>query len=163
MLRLTLVRHAKAVAARDRDTDFDRALSAEGLAEAREMAARFASHGRRPQLIVSSPAPRASNTATLFAQAWTPDVPAIDLQSPLYLAGPDALLDAIHALAAHEHVMIVGHNPGISELARRIAGQPLGDLATAAVLQLEFAVAEWRSIGTKEPSQIDLEAPGVRA
>jgi len=158
MRRLTLVRHARAVAARDSVIDFDRVLSPEGITEAKEMAQRVASRTPRPDLVLSSSAARASHTAALFAQAWEDDPPRIELQSRLYLATPDILLDVIHALADGD-VVIVGHNPGISELARRVALQPIGDLATAAVLQLEFDAPDWVVIGSDEPVRMQLESP----
>jgi phosphohistidine phosphatase len=157
MRRLMLVRHARAVAARDSVIDFDRVLSAEGVAEAKEMAQRLASRAPRPDLVLSSPAARASHTAALFAQAWEHG-PRIELQSRLYLATPDILLEVIHNLAETD-VVIVGHNPGISELARRVALQPIGDLATAAVLQLEFDAPDWLLVGSEEPVHMLLESP----
>jgi phosphohistidine phosphatase len=158
MRRLTLVRHARAVAARDSLIDFDRVLSPVGVAEAKEMAQRVASHAPRPDLVLSSSAARASHTAALFAQAWEDNPPRIELLSRLYLAAPDILLEIIHGLADTD-VMIVGHNPGISELARRVALQPIGDLATAAVLQLEFNATGWLLIGSEEPVRMQLDSP----
>ena len=158
MRRLTLVRHARAVAARDSVIDFDRVLSPEGVAEAKEMARRLATRAPRPDLVLSSTAARASHTAALFAQAWTEDPPRVELLSRLYLATPDILLEVVQGIAAAD-VMIVGHNPGISELARRVALQPIGDLATAAVLQLQFDTGDWVSVGSHEPAHLVLETP----
>jgi phosphohistidine phosphatase len=158
MRRLTLVRHARAVAALDSVIDFDRVLSPEGVTEAKEMAQRLAAHSPRPEVILSSPAARASHTAALFAQAWEDDPPRIELLSRLYLATPDILLETIHGLPEAD-VLLVGHNPGISELARRVALQPIGDLPTAAVVQLEFDAPDWLLIGSEEPSRMQLESP----
>lgn len=161
MRRLTLVRHARAVAARDSLIDFDRVLSPEGITEAKEMAQRLARRAPRPDFVLSSSAARASHTAALFAQAWEDDPPRIELQSRLYLATPEILLEAVHELAGTD-VLIVGHNPGLSELARRAAQQPLGDLATSAVLQLEFDASDWMLIGSLEPARLQLDSPPGR-
>jgi phosphohistidine phosphatase len=151
MRRLTLVRHAKAVNARDhgRDTDrdFERVLSPEGEAEAREMATRWARRGPRPDAILSSPAPRAEQTARIFAASWS-DAPRVLLDPRLYLATAEVILEVLRTQEPIEHVLIVGHNPGVSDLARRIGDEPArGDLDTAGLLHLEFDLSDWGFLG----------------
>ena len=74
----------------------------------------------KPERILSSPAVRALATATIFAREL--GVPAAKVQQDerLYLAGPKDMLKVVHELGGNmPHLMIVGHNPGITEFADR--------------------------------------------
>ncbi len=116
MRRLTLVRHAHAVTAGPGQDDFFRPLSAEGRTAALALGEDFAGHFTPPQLLRVSPALRTRQTAQLACTGAFPGL-AGGFAEMLYLASLATLLKEIAATPeACEHLMLVGHNPGLSEL-----------------------------------------------
>ena len=84
-----------------------------------------------PQTIVSSPALRARETSELIASMLEFDIGRIALIDDLYLAGPDTLLTIIGHQAPSGNLMLVGHNPGMTELINRLAAGRIDRLPTA--------------------------------
>jgi len=124
MRQLWLLRHAEAEALRAPLTDFERALTARGRAQALAAAERLLQLGLCPDLLLASPAARARETATIVARRLQ-CLQAIDYQPPLYQASAAALLAALQRCEAGVHaVLLVGHNPGLSDLVQQLA-QPL--------------------------------------
>lgn len=142
---LLLVRHGKAAWEQGAQTDFDRTLTAAGRREAEEVGTWVNAHGPRPEVIVSSPAPRALETATLIAAAW-PDPPAIITEPSLYDAPPEGPIRVIEGLDdARRVVLVVGHNPSISHCADWLIGEPtVLELPTAGLVWLELDAPRWR-------------------
>lgn len=147
-LRLTLVRHARALPADGRTIDFDRPLDRRGLAEAAEMARRCRELGHIPDQLVASPALRAAQTADCFARALELPAAAVSLEPRCYLAEAPQLLDIARAApTACRHLFLVGHNPGLSDLARRLASQDAPSvLETAGLFTLRVDVSDWVSL-----------------
>lgn|ERR1700722_396752 len=139
MKRLALLRHAAADAPRAGMPDIERCLSAQGREEALA-AARCIERARlRIETLIASPAQRARETATLLA-AQLDISSALQFESELYLGKPDVLLQALqHCAPSINTVLMVGHNPALSELARRFhRGQPAIELRTAGLCCIEF-------------------------
>ena len=149
MKRLTLVRHAHAKVQAARVTDFERPLSRRGKAEAKATALSFLEAGLIPDLLLASPATRTLQTAQILLREL--QIPQRHLREDevLYLAAPEALLQVIHATGPRiEHLMIIGHNPGVSALANTLAPQAkLGEFATAAACTMDVDVPSWSSVG----------------
>lgn len=142
MKLLTLVRHAES----DRHpelADRDRPLSANGRRAAAEMARRWQRRGLVPDLLLTSPALRAASTARLFAHEFGIDAADIRIDDRIYPGSAGDLLDTIHAAApAAAHLMLFGHNPGISELARLLCpALPLFELPPAGACTIAGAAA----------------------
>src|SRR5690606_22642461 len=124
MLRLTLLRHATAETGYAGQSDFSRLLTASGQRDAHAMAHGALDAGLRPDLILISPANRALATATIMAQ--TLDVPDASMQPDprLYLAEPAALMQVIREAGGQApHLMVVGHNPGLTDFASQISAR----------------------------------------
>ncbi|MFI1068136.1 SixA phosphatase family protein [Streptomyces spororaveus] len=114
--RLLLVRHALAVPKHVAE-DFERSLSDRGRADAPEAGRWLAGSGFQPHLLLCSPARRTRETWELIAPAL-PDVPPVVYDDRLYNASPEVLADVLAERGAGlSHVMLVGHNTGIHELA----------------------------------------------
>jgi phosphohistidine phosphatase len=162
MRQLTLVRHAKAQVARPDQSDFDRALSARGKAEATAMAARARDLDLTPDFLVSSPAARTLATARAFARAFRIPMPHVHREQRLYLATPDALMAVVRHVPRHcQHVLLVGHNPGLSEFAARLTDdKDLNDLPTCALCSLQLDCASWASTGWKHAERVLYDWPG---
>ena len=159
MKTLYLVRHAKS--SRDDPTlaDRDRPLNDRGLDDAPEMGKRLARRRIRPDLIVSSPALRALTTAQLIAAEVGYENDAIAVEERLYAAPVEDLLSVIRATDKKiERLMLFGHNPEFSDLATRLAGEPM-DMPTCAVAEFGYDDARWSEVGSVEPTRTGMERP----
>lgn len=143
MKRLLLLRHAKAVPATEPLADSARPLTPRGERDARRIGERLREHRPRPALIVASPATRALHTAQLVAAAIDYPPQEIALERRLYLAQPAAIVAIIAAQsAAVETLLVVGHNPGLSELAQELMPSfDVDDLPTCAIVGIDYADA----------------------
>lgn len=148
MLRLTLVRHGKAVPAHAGQEDFDRALEPDGHREVLQLGRRLRERELKPACLISSPALRALTTANLLARELSYPGSAVISDERLYLISADAILEWLRAAdRAAQHLMIVGHNPGLSEFAARVAQTPIADgLATGTACTLRLPIEHWRDL-----------------
>ena len=146
--RLTLVRHAKSDWGDASLEDIERPLNARGERDAPDMADRLAAAGLRPTLMISSPAVRALATARVFAKVLGYPIRRIRQADEAYLASPEGLLQVVRGLGGRAaHVMVFGHNPGISGFAARLAGDDApGDMPTCAVVSLLAGVSDWSEL-----------------
>ena len=151
MKRLTLIRHAQADDAPTGQRDWDRPLTRRGQADADQLS--------NPDSILSSPAVRTRQTADFFAKQF-PKV-SLKMDEDLYLASPKQMLSVILAQDnATRHLVLVGHNPGISELAdelsqeRRIEGMP-----TASVVTMEFDIDSWQELLPVSGTNVEFDYP----
>jgi len=143
--RLTLVRHAKSSWADPALPDNERPLSGRGERDAPAMAARLAARGERPDAILTSHARRAAMTARAFAERLGLSEETVRVDRRLYLAPADLILDVLRAQDDRvSHVLAVGHNPGITEAAIRLApALAVDDLPTCAVVGVAVNADRW--------------------
>jgi phosphohistidine phosphatase len=139
---LVLVRHAKS-AYPDGVSDHDRPLNERGERERQVMAQRLGERFGHVDLALVSTARRAQQTWEPIREVW-PDAPHLD-RADLYLANASALLSEATALpAATEIVVMVGHNPGMEELANELSGVPVTmKTSTFAVLRSDHEWPRW--------------------
>jgi phosphohistidine phosphatase len=148
--RLLLLRHAKAVPADGTAADFTRPLADRGERDSRRMGERLRLRQRHahPDLILASPAVRTRQTAAIVATTLAYPHENIALDESLYLADPDEIM-AVIALQAPTIacLLVVGHNPGITELAHRLLPSlAIDDLPTAAVVALDADIRRWADL-----------------
>lgn len=155
MVELILVRHAKSDWGDPALSDHDRPLNARGRADAPSMATRTADAGLNPQRILSSTARRARATAAEFGGALGVK---LELVSELY-AAPAAKLRRIAVNSGVDVVMIVAHNPGLSELAYELSGGEITHLPTCAVARFGWADPVWESAAGRGADSWSLETP----
>ncbi|HUQ53518.1 MAG TPA: histidine phosphatase family protein [Gammaproteobacteria bacterium] len=154
MKRLLLLRHAKAVPAEEPLADIARPLADRGERDARRVGERLRQHQEPPGRILTSPAARTLQTAQIVAAAFAERADALVIERRLYLAEPAALLDVIANQEPHlDSLLVVGHNPGLSELVHDLLPQfEVDDLPTCAIVALDYpAGAEWLRIETAAP------------
>jgi len=161
--RLTLVRHANA----DPDSDvrdFERPLSRKGLGEATEIAKRFQDRGLVPDLILASAAVRTRETAETFAKVLGIAPRLLQADDSLYLAEGDHIITTIRGIGPRvEHLMVIGHNPGISAAAISLAPEAVKtDLPTCGVLTMSVSCATWDRIDRRCVKSPERDAPGKR-
>ena len=139
MRELILLRHAHAEPAVPGQADFDRPLSAEGLAEAEAVAAWMRDKALVPDRVLCSPARCTRETLDAVVEA----VGNLDkrLDAAIYEATPGTLAGLVDAHRDAERLLLVGHNPGLERLVALLSSGQSGDYrgmppAAVAVLSL---------------------------
>jgi phosphohistidine phosphatase len=120
--RIYLLRHANALSARAGERDFDRGLSDEGYADAEIVADKAADKGYAPDLVIASTALRCRQTADAMRRVLQPDV-EFRFVDTLYNASSDSYLNIIASQAGANYLMLVGHNPSISQTLASLVGE----------------------------------------
>jgi phosphohistidine phosphatase len=145
MKTLTLVRHAKSSWDDSSLSDRDRGLNARGERDAPVMGKRIAAAGVRPSMIITSPAVRAWTTAKIIAQEIGYPIEFLQRENDLYLASLDTLLDVVVAQENEfNHLMIVGHNPGLTDFANFLSPGLTSNLPTAGVVSVSLNIEDWK-------------------
>lgn len=120
--RLILVRHAHAEWPDYKGRDFDRPLTPQGEEDARATGRAIREAGLRPDVLLASAALRTRQTALLIAAELDLPESALRFSDSLYNAPESTIeVEAQAAAPAHGLLMVVAHNPGVSELARVLA------------------------------------------
>lgn len=161
MKRLTLLRHANAEVKDANIADFDRPLNRKGVSEATAMAKRLFERELVPEFVLTSPAIRALQTTEIFMNTFELPLRKLRRDERLYLAQPEDILEAIRTMGPRiGHLMVVGHNPGLSELARRLVpGGKLDELPTAAICTMLFDERTWVDVRPGTAREVECEAP----
>lgn len=147
MKRLLLLRHAKS-SWKQAQPDHDRPLKKRGQRDAPLMGKLLADQGALPELIVSSTAIRARDTALSFAEAAR-YAGEIRFEAKIYEAEVSTLLAVIRALPETvKSAMIVGHNPGLEDLIQTLTAKQ-ERMTTAALAELELPVEQWMLVIAK--------------
>ena len=148
--RLILTRHTKSSWDDPAMGDHERPLNARGRQAAGDLGAWLASRGYLPDEVTSSDARRTRETWEGIAPALS-TAPDLTLKPALYHASADVMLAVLrHARA--DCVMMIGHNPGITDFAARILARPVADPAfrrypTGATLVASFEIDDWSEAG----------------
>jgi phosphohistidine phosphatase len=122
-LKIFLLRHAEAEV--NHVSDYNRALTEKGEAQARKVGKFCAAQGIIPEVIFASPLVRAEATAQLAAK----ELPGVEVIVAPWLASgmqPEFALDELRALTQFSSVMLVGHEPDFSLLVSALLGIPSG-------------------------------------
>jgi phosphohistidine phosphatase len=161
MKKLTLVRHSKSDWSLPGQQDWDRALNKRGQRDAPEMARRLRARKLKPDAILSSPAVRALATATIMARELKAAPSIVRQDERLYLAGPADMLTVIRELGGDaRHLMVFGHNPGITEFANRLsADDTIDNMPTCAVFVARFDLARWDELDWGQGQDAEFDYP----
>lgn len=146
MKKLYLVRHAKA-AGRDRRTpDLGRPLLKRGKQDAEKIAKKLRQNGRRPDVIVSSSANRARQSASIVAKTLGYKKKIVS-RSEVYEADQGQLMKIVRNLEDGDRtVMIVGHNPAINELAGTLVKGFDQAIPTSGIVGIDLPVETWTRV-----------------
>ena len=148
---LYIVRHAKA---EDRATfmaDHDRQLPPEGIMAAARIGRYLHNRSVKPDVIVSSTAPRAANTARGLAEQFGYDPAQIRLEGALFDGGPKAYLAVVNALPAGVR-SAMGHNPDVSYFAEFLTHQSIGSMSKGTVIAVTFDNLNWADVSGRTGS-----------
>jgi len=161
--RLTLMRHANAQWKDPQISDFDRPLNRRGTSEAEAMSRRLIELKLIPTILLTSSARRAQQTADIVARELGVLPRNMRSEESLYLAPVADILRVIQTTGPRiPHLMIVGHNPGITEIANLLAPTARIDLATAAICSLTFDVRSWLDVQADRLRDVRSESPPAR-
>lgn len=145
MRQLFLIRHAKSSWDNPTLRDFERPLNERGMTIAPKMAALM--QARRPDLLVSSPARRAIDTARYFAAACQIQEDEIVQVRELYEASPTEIMRIISALPdTAQTVFMFGHNPSFTEVANLLTDDFIINIPTCGIVQIISDAPDWRSM-----------------
>jgi phosphohistidine phosphatase len=151
MHTLYLLRHAKSSWSDPTLPDRERPLSRRGRRDTKRVAEHLLRLGIEPELVLCSTAERTRETLALLRPALVP--PIVSLEVGLYAAPADKLLERLRAVPEQViSVLLIGHNPGLQDLALLIAsaGTELERLEakfpTAALATLTLRRITWRRL-----------------
>jgi phosphohistidine phosphatase len=153
MRRLLLLRHAKTERAGPGERDRDRRLTERGRRDAPIIGAYMARHRLIPDLVLVSPATRTLETWELVAAALN-KAPRLVKDERIYNAGTGTLAELIRETDDARTLLMVGHNPGMHDLARQLVGS--GDveareslnekLPTSGLVVIDLAFDDWSKL-----------------
>ncbi len=145
MKTLLILRHAKSSWDNLQMSDFERPLNARGLEAAPFIGKIIYDKKLQPDLVLSSPAKRAKQTAILIKQSAQISA-NIKYEQKIYEASPLILVEIISEIDDNfALILLVGHNPGLESLVRILAGQ-LQPMPTAALAKINLNIEKWADI-----------------
>ncbi len=164
MRRLTLMRHAEARWQDATGDDLARTLSRRGIAAAEAMGKRLLELQLVPERVIMGPAQRTRQTANLMARELSLPPRLVQPEEGLYLASAADILAIVRATGPRiTHLLVVAHNPGLSDLIHQLV--PRGGISTltsAALCSIEFDAAAWPAIGPECVKDVRREVPPSR-
>jgi phosphohistidine phosphatase len=159
MKTLYLLRHAKSSWDDSTLPDRDRPLAARGELDAMRMSKRWSLRYGGPDLILSSPPVRALATAKLIAKGFEYRLRDIKVDDRLYAASVDDLLAVVKALDGNvARALLVGHNPGFTELAHHF-DSAITHMPTCALAEFRFDAKSWAAIGQAKTLRTTFDSP----
>ena len=175
MRRLMLLRHAKTEHDAPSGHDHDRRLDERGRLDAAAIGTWIGRHPPFPDTVMVSTAVRARQTWEIASDAMKDAArdgspqPHVELLDEIYGAEPTQLLKIIRMadVADPKRLMLIGHNPGMHELALMLAGggdaaakKSLEDnLPTAGLAILDFAIDDWNEVAFRRGKLVRFTSP----
>lgn len=152
---LVLVRHSKAEERSLKTDDISRPLTEKGRTETLKMAEFLLKSGIKPDFILSSNAIRAEQTAGIFTATFRVPEENRSYSKMLYYSTAKTILNHIFDLPdTINSVLLVAHNPGISDLVRGLTSGQSGFMETTQVCVLNYEIDHWYQLGENKPSMI---------
>jgi phosphohistidine phosphatase len=152
MKTLYLVRHAKSSWEEPGVSDADRPLVPKGIRKTRLIVDFLLKRGTTADLVISSPAVRAIETAKIVAAGLNYPLSKIRTDRKIYDGYYDRILDIIYGTPNNlNSLMIFGHNPTITQLANLFLHPGIENMPTSCVVCLSFATDKWEEIPSNEP------------
>lgn len=143
MKTLLLLRHAKSSRKFPDLSDHDRPLNHQGKRDAPRMGRLLKEKELVPDLVISSTAIRAKDTAIAKHSGYKGKMFMFE---SLYAAEPAAYLTVLRDLADnYRQVLVVGHNPGVEELIEILTGE-IHIIPTCTLARIEFDIEKWSAI-----------------
>lgn len=152
MKTLYLMRHAKSSWGEPGLDDFDRPLLEKGKKRTKIIIDFLLNKGVTLDMILSSPAVRAIDTARIIAHGLKVPVENISEVKKIYTADTGQLEDLFFDLPKSvDNLLLIGHNPTMTSFANTFLEQKIDFMPTSAVVGLEFGINDWSEIGLHKP------------
>jgi len=163
MKTLILIRHAKSSWEDKSLPDRVRPLNKRGKRDAPMMGQRLAERGIEVEQMISSPATRAMATAEAIAEELDYPWDGIVTEERLYEADAEGILTVIEEQDDWiDHLMVVGHNPGLTALTNVLSQSDLENVPTCGVVELAYDVDRWVEIAEVKPVHVAFDYPKKR-
>lgn len=157
MKKLVLIRHAEAEPETGSISDFDRNLTNAGKKDAAKMAAILLNNTPVPEIMISSPAARALETAHIFAATFGLD--NVKTEPKIYEASAETLLQIINLFDDRYNIVhLVGHNPGISNLLYKLTVE-ITTMPTSSWVEIELKADSWVQISADSGILLQYQFP----
>ncbi len=158
--KLFIVRHGKSSWDHEGLADIDRPLANRGIRNAGEMAERLLAKNLVPQLLLSSPANRALNTALIMSNCWGIGAENLQVHESLYDAYISEIEQVIAGVPADiKSLAIFGHNPSSTAYGNKFLEHPLDNLPTAGVVIVTLESKNWEGIRRKHVKETYVDYP----
>lgn len=156
MKELILVRHAKSDWANESVKDIDRHLNDRGYADAYQLSQWYKSEFSLPDLMVSSPATRAINTAFIFARTFGMPEAQVMVHGDLYESTLEEYLKVISGMDKKiNRLMMFGHNPAITNLTNELNKDLMFEnIPTCGIIKIGFPYNSWTEVVEKKHGQL---------
>lgn len=144
---IVLIRHGKAVSIDTFKKDIDRVLAERGVSDGYKIGYKLVEEKIIPDIILTSPAARASHTALILTRAMRVGSELIRVVDTLYHCTTDSVMSEIAALSDDfQTLFMVGHNPGITDITYLLSGGATTFLPTTGTAILTFEADSWIEI-----------------
>jgi phosphohistidine phosphatase len=160
MKSLILVRHAKSSWKDSSLADFRRPLNKRGKRDAPYMGKLLKKMGIVPDLVISSPALRAAETAKIICAELGVPEEKIRFDEDIYLAGDDDILETVNSVNENVNtLMLVGHNPGLTDFSNLLSGEFIDNIPTTGIVGLSYDTGKWAELNSSSCSIKFFEYP----
>jgi phosphohistidine phosphatase len=157
MKSIFLLRHAKASKNPKYHSDFIRPLSARGLQQLTDLSKLLLEKAIQFDYAITSPAFRALNTGVILYQNLNWDLNHLLVEPGLYYSDSAYLLKLLHNLPdEYNHVLLIGHNPQLNDLAAALLPSDPFELRTANMIQIEMDTTSWKKMKLQSGKTIDI-------
>lgn len=147
MKTVYLVRHAEAEDRKASKIDFERTLVKEGQKNAKKMGKKLKKRGIHLDLILSSPAARSLETALIFAKEVDYPPERVHFEPDLYMATRPHFLRILKKTKdAYQTILVVGHEPSLSELASFFVKDFATILPKGGIIRIDFHETHWKEL-----------------
>ncbi len=154
MKTLLIMRHAKSSWKEQELPDHDRPLKKRGRKDIANMAKILKKKALVPDLILSSTAIRAKDTATLMAEKLN-FKGQLELVEKFYMAEPETYIQKIATVPDKvENLLIIGHNPGLEGLVMTL-GDKIVSLPTGSIAKIYLFIDKWSELTAKTDGEIN--------
>ncbi len=147
MRTLYVIRHAKSSWTYPHLEDYDRPLGVRGRRDVVKMAKYVKRNLKAPELILTSPASRAFNTALFIADGWSVPEEKVVTEARFYHADDDEIIQVIANQKDYDILAVAGHNPGLTQLVNALtSGSYIDNLPTCGIVGIQFPIESWDEI-----------------
>lgn len=159
---LYLIRHGESQESMSGDKDFERKLTPLGYRNSSRMGKLLSDYDVNPDIMISSTAVRARDTAELISEQVKLSPNKIDYLDELYQASVRSLFNFISELdVEYKTVVIVGHNPVLIYLGEYLTKKAIGKLVPCGILQIGFEVESWSNVSEGNGTLMNYYVPAA--